>query len=303
MIERTPVGRSSISKLQEDAINILHDEVIGTKRDVSEHTWNSRHEVVLKEWAEQAVCYQKMHEQSHRKFARQNIQLTLPVIVMSTITGTANFSLASFDDEWRTNLPILIGSINILAGMITTIAQYLRVSEKSEGHRVAALAYGKLARNVGSELNLPRNERTTGGLPLVRACRNEMDRLEEQSPDIGSDIVAKFELSHGDVKMSRPSIVNIHPVTIYNDEYEKQMKDLEKDENEKQMRDLEKDENEKQMRDLEKDENEQIPVPPPSTPSKQDSTTMSVLMPSPTLLSFPRELSLSQDLSFTQDIP
>ena len=177
--------------------------------------WNARHEVVLKEWAEQAICFQKMHEQSHRKYSRQNIQLTLPVIVMSTITGTANFSLASFSEEWRKTLPILIGAINITAGMITTIAQYLRVSEKSEGHRVAALAYGKMARNVGSELNLPRIERSTGGLPLVRACRNEMDRLEEQSPDIGADIVKLFEKAHHDVEMSRPSIVDIHPVTIY----------------------------------------------------------------------------------------
>ena len=177
--------------------------------------WNARHEMVLKEWAEQAICFQKMHEQSHRKFARQNVQLTLPVIIMSTITGTANFSLASFDDEWRDKLPILIGAVNILAGMITTIAQYLRVSEKSEGHRVAALAYGKLARNISSELNLTRTERSTSGLPLVRVCRNEMDRLEEQSPDIGADIVRKFENIHGDVEMSRPSIVDIHPVNIY----------------------------------------------------------------------------------------
>ena len=207
-IRRSPLGVSEISSLQ------------NSSREV-DHVWNSRHEVVLKEWAEQAICYQKMHEQSHRKFKRQNIQLTLPVIVMSTITGTANFSLASFSAAWRTTLPILIGAVNILAGMITTIAQYLRVSEKSEGHRVAALAYGKMARNVGSELNLPRSERTTGGLPLVRACRNEMDRLEEQSPDIGSDIVKKFEKSHGEVQISRPSIVNIYPISIYNEQVEK----------------------------------------------------------------------------------
>ena len=177
--------------------------------------WNSRHEVVLKDWAEQAICFQKMHEQSHRKYARQNIKLTLPVIVMSTITGTANFSLASFSESWRTHLPIVIGATNILAGIITTVSQYLRVSEKSEGHRVSALAYGKLARNIESELNLPRSERSSGGLPLVRVCRNEMDRLEEQSPDIGSDIVSAFERAHGSIIISRPSIVDIHPITIY----------------------------------------------------------------------------------------
>ena len=204
---------TAISELQDDATS-RHIQI--NNEDL--RMWNSRHEVVLKEWAEQAMCYQKMHEKSHRKYSRKNIQLTLPVIVMSTITGTANFSLASFSEEWRRNLPILIGATNIMAGMITTIAQYLRVSEKAEGHRVAALAYGKMARNIGSELNLPRLERSTGGLPLLRACRNEMDRLEEQSPDIGDDIVKKFEKMHGQVAMSRPSIVDITPVTIYSSE-------------------------------------------------------------------------------------
>ncbi len=196
-----PPPRSAISDIQDEP----RGEVV----------WNARHETILKEWAEQSICYQKMHETSHRKFSRMNIQLTLPVIVMSTITGTANFSLASFNEEWRVKLPIVIGAINIASGMITTIAQYLRVSERSEGHRVAALAYGKLARNIGSELNLPRGERATSGLPLVRVCRTEMDRLEEQSPDIDADVVAKFESTHADVDLARPSIVDIHPITVY----------------------------------------------------------------------------------------
>lgn len=187
---------------------------VGSKEE-RESLWNSRHESVLKDWAEQSICFQKMHEESYRKFALQNIKLTLPVIVMSTITGTANFALSSFSLEWREILPIIIGSTNILAGMITTIAQYLRVSEKSEGHRVAALAYGKLARNIESELHLPRDERTTGGLPLVRACRMEMDRLEEQSPDIGCDIVKKFIRQHENIKLSKPNILTIHPISVY----------------------------------------------------------------------------------------
>lgn len=193
----------------------LEDSPSTLTKQERELLWNSRHEVVLKDWAEQAICFQKMHEDSYRKYALQNIKLTLPVIVMSTITGTANFAMSSFSAEWRLILPIIIGSTNILAGMITTIAQYLRVSEKSEGHRVAALAYGKLSRNIESELNLPRFERTTGGLPLVRACRNEMDRLEEQSPDIGSDIVKKFDRLHHNTHLSKPNILDIHPVTIY----------------------------------------------------------------------------------------
>lgn len=181
-------------------------------------SWNDRHEWMLKLWAEEATCFQKMHDMSHLKYEFKNLQLTLPVIIMSTITGTANFALASFTEPWKTRIPVIIGSINILSGMVTTIAQYLRVNEKSEGHRVAALAYGKLTRQVSSELALPREERSTEGLMLFKQCRGEMDRLEEQSPEIGEDVVLLFEKKFGhnvnEYKIARPSNMILRPVEI-----------------------------------------------------------------------------------------
>lgn len=180
--------------------------------------WNERHEWMLKLWAEESTCYQKMHDMSHLKYEFQNLQLTLPVIIMATITGTANFALGSFVEPWKSRISVIIGSINIVSGMVTTISQYLRVNEKSEGHRVAALAYGKLNRNVSSELALPREERSTTGLLLFKQCRVEMDRLEEQSPEIDEGIMLLFEKKFGqnvsEYGIARPSNMNLRPVEI-----------------------------------------------------------------------------------------
>ena len=43
--------------------------------------------------------------------------------------------------------------------MITTVAQFLRVSELMEGHRVASIAFGRFSRNIAVELSLPTQER------------------------------------------------------------------------------------------------------------------------------------------------
>ena len=177
--------------------------------------WNNRHERILKEWAEESMCFQRMHEDSHRKFTRLNLYFTLPVIIFSTLSGTANFSLASFSHQWQTTIPILTGSVNIISGIITTVAQYLHLSERSEGHRVAALAYGKMARTVASELKLPRLERSSSGLPLLRLCRNELERLEEQSPDIPCEVIRKFFKAYGSLEITRPSSMDIQPVFVY----------------------------------------------------------------------------------------
>ena len=46
----------------------------------------------------------------------------LPVIVISTITGTANFAQSSFPPSVQPYAPAMIGFFNLTAGLITTIA-------------------------------------------------------------------------------------------------------------------------------------------------------------------------------------
>ena len=83
--------------------------------------------------------------------------------------------------------------MNLISGIVTTIGQFLRVSELNEANRNASISYGKFARNISTELSLPPNERTYSGLDFIQICRNEMDRLIEQSPEIGMEIITKFE--------------------------------------------------------------------------------------------------------------
>ena len=42
---------------------------------------------------------------------------------------------------------MLIGGINIIAGILTTIQQFLKITELNEGHRVSAISWGKFVRN------------------------------------------------------------------------------------------------------------------------------------------------------------
>ena len=49
---------------------------------------------------------------------------TIPVIIMSTLTGTANFAQERVPENYQAIYSIIIGSINIFAGIITTIQQF-----------------------------------------------------------------------------------------------------------------------------------------------------------------------------------
>lgn len=192
--------------------------------------WHQQQELILKRWSEIGSSYRYLHDKSFKKFDRQNMWFALPVIVISTVTGTANFAQGSFPEAWKEFVPLGIGFFNLSAGLITTVSQFLRVSELLEGHRAASIAYSKFSRNISVELSLPVKERTEDGSVFISNCRAELDRLIEQSPDIPEDIVNAFvkrfpepvrdasgNTTKSGYEFFRPEILDIKPIKIYRD--------------------------------------------------------------------------------------
>jgi len=179
--------------------------------------WYPPQEVILKSWGEAAACYRFMHYQSFLKYKKSNMRFTLPVIVLSTLTGTANFAQEQFPLSLQPYVAPTIGGMNLVAGLIATIAQFLKISELMESHRVAAMTYGKFSRTIRLELALPLTERTKDGSFMIEDCRAEYDRMIEQSPPIPSDILKDFEREFPyDNKFYKPEIMHIQPIKLYN---------------------------------------------------------------------------------------
>lgn len=153
--------------------------------------WKPYHENILIDWADKALCYRWLHAKSLEKYVWLRNMYTIPVIIMSTLTGTANFAIERVPPDYQSYVQIGIGSVNILAGLITTISQFLKINELSEGHRVASISWDKFYRNIRIELSKAPNDRTNVTY-LIKNCRDEYDRLMETSPDIDKVIIGKF---------------------------------------------------------------------------------------------------------------
>jgi len=187
------------------------------KKDIKDkdYEWHQQQEKILKKWAEVSSSYRYLHDRSFSMYSRQNLFFALPVIIISTITGTANFAQSSFPVSVQPYAPAMIGTLNLIAGLITTIAQFLRVSELLESHRVASLAFGKLSRNISVELSLPVKERTSDGTAFLTTCRIELDKLIEQSPNIPISILSQFDKKFKEHDFIKPDILEITSVDIY----------------------------------------------------------------------------------------
>ena len=154
--------------------------------------WKEHHEDILIEWADKANCFKWLHNKSYLKYNYKRNKFTIPVIILSTLTGTANFAIERVPEEHRAICSIIIGSINIIAGIITTVAQFLKLNELSEGHKIATLSWDKFYRNIKIELLKSSDERIDVNY-FIKYCKDEYDRLMETSPNIDNDILNLFK--------------------------------------------------------------------------------------------------------------
>ena len=171
--------------------------------------WTPELDDLMAEWADKAACYRWMHERTEKIFSRNDRFITIPVIILSTLTGTANFGLNSIfgDNKNAASLATLaIGGVSIIAGIITTLGNFLRYAQGSEAHRVSSISWGKFNRLITVELRINPNERMDS-MSFLKICRIELDRLIEQSPPIPDSVIAAFRNEFGSsIDVKKPDI-------------------------------------------------------------------------------------------------
>tara|TARA_A100001201_G_scaffold128747_1_gene113906 strand:+ start:434 stop:1156 length:723 start_codon:yes stop_codon:yes gene_type:complete len=195
--------------------------------------WSPEIEDLLANWAEVALCYQYLHNYSTRKYKRKYHHYQIPIIILSTLTGTANFAADSYVPvDYKQGFSAVVGSFNIAAGIMGTLLAFLKYAEIYEGHRISALAWSKLSRTIEIELSLHDLKRKPCK-EFLKVMRAEYDNLLESSPNIDLDIINLFNKKFKDdyPNVRKPVICNglreIKP--FYNDEVSYKEKMLNKD--------------------------------------------------------------------------
>ena len=190
-------------ELSETNLDAQEPSVSGTNVSVA---WSPTNEKIAVEWCDIAQCYKWLHYRSHQKYATHQMWFTIPAIILSTISGTASFAQASLPVSMQVYAPMVIGSVNIFIGILTTIQQYLKISEYNESHRISAISWDKFARNIKIELAKHPDDRSEDAGHFLKTNREEFDRLMETSPSIPPKIIDEFiETFSGDSVYCMPS--------------------------------------------------------------------------------------------------
>jgi len=170
--------------------------------------WSKQQEILMADWSDLAMSYRWLHDKSEKHFHIRNLRINLPVIMLTTLGGTANFGIQSLftDNTSKQYASFVIGGISLLAGLMTTMGNYLRYAQLEESHRVASIAWGKFQRLIAVELAMKPDDRMDS-MDFLKICRADLDRLIEQSPPIPETSIEMFKEEFGSISdLKKPDI-------------------------------------------------------------------------------------------------
>jgi hypothetical protein len=179
--------------------------------------WSDEIEEMLSEWGEIAMCYAWLHNFSERKYKKKYHHMSIPIIVLSTLTGTANFADSYVPVGFKQGFSAIVGGFNILCGILGTLMSFLKYAEIYEASRIASVAWSKFGRNIQIELAL-KDDKRKNCRDFLKVSRAEYDRLLESSPNIDQDIITIFNKRFKDdyEHVRKPIICNgLKEVVIY----------------------------------------------------------------------------------------
>ena len=171
--------------------------------------WSSALELLVAQEGERCRGYAYINQKAESYYALRANWMAIPVIILSTLAGTASVGSSSLFDGETKIASVAIGLVNILCGILQTISSYYSFARKSESHRIAYLQYSKLFSIVRVEMSLPRNERQEAEV-LLKQIRDGMERLAETTPSPPQVILDEFNqhFKDEDKSIARPTETN-----------------------------------------------------------------------------------------------
>ena len=151
-------------------------------------SWHESYELIFSELCDEAQIRGYLHKKAYEYFYKKNLWFQIPIMMFSAISGSGNFISNSFPEQQK-YIILAVGALSIITGIISSIFQYMKVSELSEGHRLSYLSWEKFYTNVKFQLRRKDDDRDNI-VEFINMIIPEYQRLIEISPDIPSHITS-----------------------------------------------------------------------------------------------------------------
>jgi hypothetical protein len=196
----------------------MSSEKDDSSSDTSVHVeWSSQVEDILAAEGEKCRGLSWIHTRCETEMTRFNTFIQVPVIVLSTLAGTASVGSSTLFAGQTTASSIAIGLVSISVGIMNTLGGFFNFAKRAEAHRIAHLHYSKISTKISIELSLPRLERISAE-SLLNYVRESMERLAETTPLAPEKILHSFNNEFKELKneIAMPPETNgLHKIKVY----------------------------------------------------------------------------------------
>jgi hypothetical protein len=186
--------------------------------------WSVQLETLIAKEAEKCRGLAWIHQRAELHQNYRNNIIQIPVIILSTVAGTASVGSTTLFSDHTQLAGIVIGGVSIFVGVLNTLGSYFTFAKRAEAHRIAYIQYSKLFSQIAIELALPRDERMPPP-QLLKLLRDSMERLSETTPSPPKGIINQFNNEFKDVAdIAMPSETNgLEKVKVYSADEENNM--------------------------------------------------------------------------------
>jgi hypothetical protein len=183
-------------------------------------TWDDSIEKILSELGDESQINAYLHKKAQIYYTHKNIKYQLPIIILSALSGTGNFISSNFPD-YSEYIILGVGGMSIFTSIISSVAQFLQISQLGENHRMSYLSWEKFHSTIKFQLNKKREIRDNIK-DFLNIIFPEYQRLKEISADIPKHICETLKNNKKKLNtMQVPYMLNgFHPVVPYKSEEE-----------------------------------------------------------------------------------
>jgi len=201
--------------------------------------YNPEFEQLLKENGDHSQVYSILHQMSHVKYRRMYDKCNIPLIIITAVIG---FVTGIGLPYAYTNTALGAGSVFV--SIMKSVVSYLKLSERSENHRICSLQFGQISNEIKTELSLRRKQRQPAKI-LLDMVKVKYKNLMEVAQLLDNDVIQQFrnkylQENEKKVEVSLPPVFSSIPgIKILgaeneNDHKEQMEKNLERYKAEKQ---------------------------------------------------------------------
>ena len=155
---------------------------------------------ILKGWELETNANHLLHEKSTEYYSRLNFYFMIPIIILSSSTGTLGLLNAGETQFAIVNdvniISIFIGLFGFVTAILTTIHNFLNIQKLEANHNNHAIEYSKISKEIKMHIYLSETDVSVYSniAEYIKQCKAKIDKLIESAPTIPSHVESSLNL-------------------------------------------------------------------------------------------------------------